>query len=57
MPKRKGGGQPGNTNALKSGFYSPRFTSTLLVYPLKQRRRVDDRRMSYVDNFIITKPD
>jgi len=27
MPKRKSGAQPGNTNALKSGFYSPRFTS------------------------------
>ncbi len=24
--KRKPGGQPGNTNALKHGFYSPRFT-------------------------------
>jgi len=23
--KRKGGGQPGNTNALKHGFYSRRF--------------------------------
>jgi hypothetical protein len=27
MSKRKGGGQPGNTNALKSGFFSKRFTS------------------------------
>jgi len=26
MPKRKRGSQPGNTNALKSGFFSRRFT-------------------------------
>ena len=25
MPRRKPGGQPGNTNALKHGFYSRRF--------------------------------
>ena len=25
-PKRKRGGQPGNTNALKHGFHSPRFS-------------------------------
>ncbi len=25
--KRKRGGQPGNTNALKGGFYSPRFAN------------------------------
>jgi len=30
MPKRKGGAQPGNTNALKSGFFSRRFTSVEL---------------------------
>jgi hypothetical protein len=30
MPKRKRGAQPANTNALKSGFWSSRFTSTEL---------------------------
>jgi hypothetical protein len=30
MPKRKKGAQPGNTNAIKQGWYSSRFTPTEL---------------------------
>jgi len=64
--KRKRGGQPGNTNALKHGFYSKRFwvegappgpmPTSEIKDELDRLRAATQRLSEYMDNFKVKNP-